>query len=492
MFNPKDTDQILRRGATVQTVEEQIDHFKKGFPWMKIVGPATPERGIRVLSEAEADAAIRYYESAHVAGKCKFVPDSGAASRMFKDIFAGLAAVEKGETLPENAPAAKLAAQIDKFAFYTPELFGGKDVKSILKRVLTDEGLGYGAKPKGVIKFHRYADGEVRTAIAEHLVEAASYMRNADGTCNLVVTISPEHQTLFEEALAEVQPVFEARYGVKYHVTFTYQDKATDTIAVDAENNPFRTDDGDLLFRPAGHGALIYNLDKVDEELVSIKNIDNVAHEKLLGTTARYKKVLMGEALKIRDRIFDYLRKLDEAPTAQLCDEIECFLDKELCVKLPKAAGEAERVKVLRAKLDRPVRVCGMVRNEGEPGGGPYVIAGKDGATSLQILESVQINKADAEAMAAMSRATHFNPVDLVCCLRDYKGGKFDLVAHVDPDAGFISSKSFQGRELKALELPGLWNGSMSDWNTLFVEVPLETFNPVKVVLDLLRPAHQA
>jgi hypothetical protein len=225
---------------------------------------------------------------------------------------------------------------------------------------------------------------------------------------------------------------------------------------------------------------------------VSIKNIDNVAHEKLLGTTARYKKVLMGEALKVRDRIFGYLRQLDEAPTVQLCNEIENFLDKELCVQLPLARSEAERVELLRAKLNRPVRVCGMVRNEGEPGGGPYIIAGKDGATSLQILESVQINKEDEGAMAAMSRATHFNPVDLVCCLKDYKGGKFNLLEHVDPEAGFISSKSFQGRELKALELPGLWNGAMSDWNTLFVEVPLETFNPVKVVLDLLRPAHQA
>ena len=333
MFNQKDTNQILQRGATVRGVEEQIEHFKKGFPWMKIVGPATPHRGIRVLTEAEADAAIRYYEGAEIAGKCKFVPASGAASRMFKDIFAGLATLEKGEDLPADAAGAKLAAQIDKFAFYTEELFGTKEDtaayrKSVLSKVLTDEGLGYGAKPKGVIKFHRYEGGEVRTAIAEHLVEAATYMRNADGTCNLVVTISPEHQPLFEAALAEVQPVFEARYGVKYNVTFTFQDKATDTIAVDAKNKPFRTDDDALLFRPAGHGALIYNLNKVDAELVSIKNIDNVAHEKLLGTTARYKKVLMGEALKVRDRIFGYLRRLDAEPTVQLCNEIENFLDQ--------------------------------------------------------------------------------------------------------------------------------------------------------------------
>ena len=497
MLSQKDINQIQERGSSVRSVEEQIDHFKKGFPWMKIVGPATPERGIRVLSEAEADEAIRYYETASVAGKCKFVPASGAASRMFKDIFAGLATLEKGEDLPAESAGARLASQIGKFAFYSKELFGEQEDsaayrKSVLKKVLTDEGLGYGSKPKGVIRFHRYADGEVRTAIAEHLVEAAAYMRNADGTCNLVVTISPEHKTLFENALAEVQPLYEARYGVKYKVTFTYQDKATDTIAVDAKNKPFRTDDDSLLFRPAGHGALIHNLDKVEEELVSIKNIDNVAHEKLLGTTARYKKVLMGEALKVRDRIFDYLRRLDEDPSVSLCNEIENFLDKELCIQIPLAHNEAERVELLRAKLDRPVRVCGMVRNEGEPGGGPYIIAGKDGSTSLQILESVQINKEDGGAMEAMSRATHFNPVDLVCCLRNRKGEKFNLLEHVDPEAGFISSKSYQGRELKALELPGLWNGAMSDWNTLFVEVPLETFNPVKVVLDLLRPAHQS
>lgn len=496
MLTQKDIRQIEARGSSARQVELQIDRFKKGFPWMKIVGPATPERGIRVLTESQADEAVRYYETARVAGKCKFVPASGAASRMFKDIFAGLSVLERGEDLPQDAAGFKLAARIDEFAFYSRDLFGEKEDTaeyrtSVLKKVLTEEGLGYGSKPKGVIRFHRYADGEVRTAIAEHLVEAATYMRNADGTCNLVVTISPEHKALFEAALSEVQPVYEARYGVKYSVTFTFQAKGTDTVAVDERNRPFRTDDDALLFRPAGHGALIYNLNQVQEELVSIKNIDNVAHEKLLETTARYKKVLMGEALRLRDCIFGYLKRLDAEPSVQLCNEIENFLDKTLCIQIPLARSEQERIEMLRSKLNRPVRVCGMVRNEGEPGGGPYIIAGKDGATSLQILESVQINKADAGSMSAMSRATHFNPVDLVCCLCDYRGEHFDLLSHVDQDAGFISSKSFQGRELKALELPGLWNGSMSDWNTLFVEVPLETFNPVKVVLDLLRPAHQ-
>ena len=496
MFNQKDTQQIEERGASLRQVKQQVEYFKSGFPWMKIVGPATPERGIMVLDPKAVQDAVSYYRKADINGKSKFVPASGAASRMFKDMFSGLSALEEGKDLPADAPGAKLAARIKDFAFYTPELFGEPEDsaayrKATLSKLLKEEGLAYGSKPKGVLKFHRYPQ-EVRTAIAEHLVEAQEYMRNADGTCNLTVTISPEHQALFEAAIAEIKPVYEKRYGVKYNIRFTFQDKATDTIAVDPDNKPFRKADGSLLFRPAGHGALIHNLNKVEEELVSIKNIDNVAHEKLLPVTAEYKQVLMGVALELRDKIFDYLRKLDQAPSVQLCNEIENFLDKKLCVQMPLAHSEEERVQMLRAKLNRPIRVCGMVKNEGEPGGGPYVIAGKDGCTSLQILESVQINRADRGAMEAMAHATHFNPVDLVCCLRNYKGEKFDLLKYVDPEAGFISSKSYEGRELKALELPGLWNGAMSEWNTLFVEVPIETFNPVKVVLDLLRPAHQA
>jgi len=495
MFSPTDQQQILERGASLSQVKEQIEHFKNGFPWMKIVGPATPQRGIKVLDPEAQEAAVAYYQKADVYGKSKFVPASGAASRMFKDMFQGLATLEAGEDLPKDAPGAKLSARIKDFAFYSEELFGEPEDSreyrlETLKKLLKEDGLAYGSKPKGVLAFHRYPQ-EVRTAIAEHLVEAQEYMRNSDGTCNLTITISPEHQSLFEIAIGAIKEAYEKKYGVKYNITFTFQDKATDTIAVTPDNKPFRKEDGTLLFRPAGHGALIYNLNKVTDELVSIKNIDNVAHEKLLPVTAQYKQVLMGCALQLRDRIFEYLRQLDENPSVQLCNEIEKFLDKELCVQMPLPHSEAERIQMLRAKLNRPIRVCGMVKNEGEPGGGPYVIAGKDGCTSLQILESVQINKEDAGAMGAMSRATHFNPVDLVCCLNDYKGKHFDLLKFVDPEAGFMSSKSYEGRELKALELPGLWNGAMSDWNTLFVEVPVETFNPVKVVLDLLRPAHQ-
>lgn len=473
------------------TTEQQLKYFREGFPWMKIDAPATPGKGINVLTPAQEDDSIEYLGKAAVDGMVKFVPASGAASRMFKDIFGGLE--------QPNDAVRKLTENIKKFAFYDEDLFGSPSASSdadcthTAAVLLKEPGLGYGSKPKGVLKFHRYSN-EVRTALAEHLVEGQEYMRNADGTVNLTVTISPEHRELFESALAGIRDKYEKRYGVKYNIRFTYQSKETDTIAVTPDNEPFLCDDGKVLRRPAGHGALIYNLNEVEEELVSIKNIDNVAVESFLPVTARYKKVLMGCALKLRDRIFGFLDALDNASpddaVSLVKKEILPFLHNELCVEIPEMP-DGKLVGFVRAKLNRPVRVCGMVKNLGEPGGGPFVIREADGSTSLQILESVQINKDDPEAVAALNSATHFNPVDLVCCLKDYKGRKFNLPDYVDPDAGFISSKSFQGRELRALELPGLWNGSMSRWNTMFVEVPVETFNPVKVVLDLLRPAHQ-
>ena len=492
-------------------INAELERIKKGFPWLDIVSPATPGRGIEVLTTEEAERAAAYSDSADVEGRCKFVPASGAASRMFKDIFA--------RAEEENDAVRRLAAELEKFAFYDPAVFGPAphDPADTARKLLFDEGLGYGKKPKGVLKFHRYPS-EVRTALAEHFVEGQAYMRNADGTVKLVVTISPEHRELFEAALAEIKDKYEERYGVKYEVEFTYQDKATDTVAATPDGKPFLKADGEPLFRPAGHGALIHNLNKVEEELVSIKNIDNVCHERMQPVTYKWKKVLMGRALELRDKIFDFLYTFDQltelrshqadfaylpvynmnqddpfaTPECQeLCNEIEDFLRDELCIEMPPAKDCRDRAQALRAKLNRPIRVCGMVKNEGEPGGGPFIVRAADGSTSLQILESVQINPDDPKAVEALKSATHFNPVDLVCCLRDYKGEKFDLPAYVDEETGFISSKSYEGRPLKALELPGLWNGAMSDWNTLFVEVPVQTFNPVKVVLDLLRPAHQ-
>ncbi|MBQ9547610.1 MAG: DUF4301 family protein [Bacteroidales bacterium] len=472
------------------TQEEQLKRFREGFPSLKVLAPAVVGRGIERLDEAACDAAVSYAGTASVQGRVKFVPASGAASRMFKDIFAGMDA--------PNEALHRLSEHLSDFAWYDPAVFGDAALplteareKEIAALLLTPRGLDYGSKPKGVLCFHRYP-AEVRTAFAEHLVEGAAYMRNADGTVRLTVTVSPEHLPLFEEALEEVRPLYERRYGVRYDVRFTFQDPATDTLAVNPDNTPFLLEDGSILHRPAGHGALIYNLNAVEEELVSVKNIDNVAVERLLPLTARWKQVLAGRALQLRDRIFSFLDRLDAGADAALCDEIEAFLLRELCISLPPSGSLPDRASRLHTVLNRPIRVCGMVVNTGEPGGGPFIVEGRDGSTSLQILEAAQIDRSDPMAAAALASATHFNPVDLVCCLRDYKGGKFDLLRHVDPDTGFISSKSYRGRELKALELPGLWNGAMSDWNTLFVEVPEQSFNPVKTVLDLLRPAHRA
>lgn len=501
MFDKKDTDLMASKGIRPEMVENQLEAFRKGFPRLKIVAPATPSKGIKVLSEEEIEKSLEAYAGASVAGKRKFVPASGAASRMFKDLFSGLDRLRAGETLPEDSPAAVFVSKIERFAFYDSELFPGRRadetesayMSRILETVLLPcggKGLGYGSKPKGVLKFHRYADGS-RTPFEEHLVEAQDYMRNNDGTANLTVTISPEHEGLFRDLLASVKGKYEEKYCCRYNVDFTYQEKFTDTIAVDMDNRPFRTDEGSLLFRPGGHGALIYNLNKIDDEFVSIKNIDNVAIERFLPQTSLYKKVLLGQLVSLRDRIHGYLKALDRGEDLDaLLPEIVSFFSDCLCVEIPKAISRDDLPAYLRKKLNRPIRVCGMVRNQGEPGGGPFIIREKDGSTSLQILENDQIDRGNPDSVAALAASTHFNPVDLACCIRDYKGSKFDLLEYVDGDTAFISRKSHQGRELKALELPGLWNGSMSDWNTLFVEVPLITFNPVKVALDLLRLEH--
>ena len=460
---------------------EQIERFKTGFPWMDIIAPATPSKGIRVLSPEEVDKAVNMAESAlrdkggNALSFAKFVPASGAASRMFKDLF------NKNVNIVN-----KFVQNIEKFAFYDKSIYGQLEGEALVDFTLGDEGLGYGKKPKGVLKFHRYPS-EVRTAIAEHLVEAAEYAVSADGKARVVVTISPEHTELFKAAIAEVKAEYEQRYGIEYDITLVYQYEWTDTLAVTADNEAFVTPEGKLLHRPGGHGALIHNLKEVDADIVSIKNIDNVAVESYLPLSAKWKKVLMGLAIDLRERIFSYIGKLQENPSDSLCAEVQAFLEDELCISLGRKADASTLLSLLR----RPIRVAGMVKNEGEPGGGPFIIREKDGSTSLQILEGVQINPADTHAQECLKASTHFNPVDIVCVLKDAEGKNFNLLDYVDADAGFISSKSYQGTEIKALELPGLWNGAMSRWNTLFVEVPVETFNPVKTVMDLLRPAHQ-
>lgn len=464
-------------GLTPAALETQLKNFREGFPFLPVTRAASCGDGIRVLDAAGIEqAAARYDRAKESLRVVKFVPASGAATRMFKDLFEF---VREGR---RTAVVGELLANCRRFAFW-PELrtIVGDDADE-LRTVenIVAEGLRYGETPKGLVSFHRYGD-EVRKAVEEHLVEGAQYAA-AGGEVKIHFTVSPEHLTRFEALLAEKIPGYESRFGVKYRISFSVQDPSTDTLAVNPDCTPFRRADGRLLFRPAGHGALIGNLGKIDADIVFVKNIDNVTTDARRGDTVLYKKALAGVLLALQERIFEYLMAL-EVPGAEL-EPIAAFIENELCVKLPKDYGTP----LLRRVLNRPIRVCGMVRNEGEPGGGPFWVAGADGLETLQIAESNQIAP---EKRKLMRSATHFNPVDLVCSFRTSKGGRFDLREFVDPATGFISRKSDGGRELLAQELPGLWNGAMARWNTVFVEVPITTFSPVKVVTDLLRPEHQ-
>lgn len=464
-------------GLTPAALETQLKNFREGFPFLPVTRAASCGDGIRVLDAAGIEqAAARYDRAKESLRVVKFVPASGAATRMFKDLFEF---VREGR---RTAVVGELLANRRRFAFW-PELrtIIGDDADE-LRTVenIVAEGLRYGETQKGLVSFHRYGD-EVRKAVEEHLVEGAQYAA-AGGEVKIHFTVSPEHLTRFEALLAEKIPGYESRFGVKYRISFSVQDPSTDTLAVNPDCTPFRRADGRLLFRPAGHGALIGNLGKIDADIVFVKNIDNVTTDARRSDTVLYKKALAGVLLALQERIFEYLMAL-EVPGAEL-EPIAAFIENELCVKLPKDYGTA----LLRQVLDRPIRVCGMVRNEGEPGGGPFWVTGADGLETLQIAESNQIAPEKRELMRS---ATHFNPVDLVCSFRTSKGGRFDLREFVDPATGFISRKSDGGRELLAQELPGLWNGAMARWNTVFVEVPITTFSPVKVVTDLLRPEHQ-
>ncbi len=476
MFTEKDLQQIAARGLTTEAVERQIENFRRGFPFLKVVRAASPADGVAVVDERAADEAVARYDAAEGLAVVKFVPASGAATRMFKELFEFVNEGKRGKGIDT------LTGNIGRFAFW-PELRavlpGDADDRTLVAAIV-GEGLDYGRKPKGLVTFHAYPEG-ARKAVEEHLVEGAAYAA-AGGVVRIHFTVSPEHRAGFEALLSEKVPLYEARFGVRYDISFSVQKPSTDTIAVNPDNTPFRQDDGSLLFRPAGHGALIENLNEIDADIVFIKNIDNVTTDAQRGPTVRYKKVLAGLLLGLQERAFAFLRALD-AGEADL-DEVAAFVERELCVKLPADRDAA----LLRAVLDRPIRLCGMVRNEGEPGGGPFWVANPDGTESLQIAESSQIAPDD---MHLMKSATHFNPVDLVCGVRRADGSKFDLRQYTDPATGFISSKSSGGRELRAQELPGLWNGAMARWNTVFVDVPIATFSPVKVVQDLLRPQHQ-
>ena len=506
MLNANDLEQLKAKGISEKQIEEQLACFVKGFPYLEIAASASVEKGIMVIDK-EAQASYMEAWDAYLAKNkkiVKFVPASGAASRMFKNLYEFLSADYQE---PTTAFEQKFFNEITKFAFYKAlnakcEQNTGKDIqaliaageyKEIVANLLEAKGLNYGQLPKGLLLFHTYPES-VRTAMEEHLAEGAMYAKNNAGEVNIHFTVSPEHQALFEQLVAEKAGEYEDQFSVKYDVSFSIQKASTDIVAAVMDNTPFRDKNGKLLFRPGGHGALIENLNDVDADVVFIKNIDNVVPDSFKCATVIYKKVIAGVLVSLQQKIFHYLELIEGGKyTHEQVEEMIHFLQDDLCVKNPdtKLLEDAELILYIKGKLERPLRVCGMVKNVGEPGGGPFLAVIPDGTISLQVLESSQIDMKDPAKKAMFEKGTHFNPVDLVCAVKNHKGEKYNLPEYVDKNTGFISFKSKDGRELKALELPGLWNGAMSNWNTVFVEVPIEIFNPVKTVNDLLRPEHQ-
>jgi hypothetical protein len=514
MWSKKDLEQFSSKGISIETIESQLNDFKNGFPFTRLHEPATRGHGILSFNEKEIHELITNFErTAKDLRLVKFVPASGAATRMFKHLF------EFREISGNQEERAKLLQDqgfsgisyffkyLRKFAFYDDlkrvaargghnleELLDKEDYGIILDYLLTESGLNYGNLPKGLIKFHHYGNF-ARTATGEHLVEGAHYCSNRMKKVAVHLTVSPEHLSNFRDLIAYVQPYYESMFGVSYEVSFSVQKPSTDTIAVNPDNEPFREKDGSLVFRPAGHGALIENLNEIEADIVFIKNIDNVVPDRLKAETYRYKKLLGGMLMQIQGKAFNFLRALDKKPPSEeVIEEASRFCEQQMNVTFSSDFGrweESRKVKFLHDALNRPIRACGMVKNEGEPGGGPFWVKNKQGEISLQIVESSQIDLKNPGQKQIFESSTHFNPVDLVCSLKNYKGERYDLHKYIDPSTGFISTKSKDGKPLKALELPGLWNGAMAHWITVFIEVPIITFNPVKIVNDLLREQHQ-
>ena len=506
MLTQQDKELLAKKHISEETLNRQLEQFKTGFPYLRLAGAASPEKGVMVTDDSQQDQYLSawedYLKGSHTV--LKFVPASGAASRMFKNLFEFL---DGDSDAPDTDFMKIFFAHISSFAFYdalndacvvnkgktVEDLIDEGNYKAVVACLLNDGGLNYGKLPKGLLQFHAYTDS-VRTPLEEHLVEGALYAAGKDGNVNVHFTVSPEHRKLFEELVESKKGEYETQFGVKYNISFSEQKSSTDTVAATPDNEPFRDEDGTIVFRPGGHGALIENLNDLDADIIFIKNIDNVVPDKLKDLTVKFKKIIAGVLVSLQKEAFEYIELLDSGRyTHQQLELIIRFLRDKLNNYNPelKYLEDTELAIYLRKKLNRPMRVCGMVKNVGEPGGGPFLAYNQDGTISLQILESSQIDKNNEEYVKMFNSGTHFNPVDLVCGVKDYQGNHFDLTKYVDRQTGFISSKSKNGKELKALELPGLWNGAMSDWNTVFVEVPLETFNPVKTVNDLLREQHQ-
>ena len=503
-FTEDDLSQIQEEGQSEAQVREQIELFQRGFPPVVLNRPCTMDDGIVVIPKEDQDRFVQCHERECRKNRMrKFVPASGAASRMFKEWFECL---DRG-AFPSEAAGGEFIRDLRQFAFYedlraairrrggSPDTwFAERRYGDILNCILTEAGLNYGNLPKALLKFHEYPAGS-RAAIEEHLVEAARYTRGGDGVCRIHFTVSGEHEEIVRQHLSRVRQRYEESCGVSFDIALSIQSPSTNTLAVDLENRPFRDDAGRLVFRPGGHGSLLVNMNGLNGgDIVFLKNIDNVVPDRLKSETVHYKKVLSGCLIRLQEEIFHFLARMAEGPleTGER-EAVIRFCRERLGIGFPPGFDDLspdEKQRHLFSRLNRPVRVCGMVKNEGEPGGGPFWVDEEDGTQSLQIVEESQIDAQSEAQRAVWSAATHFNPVDLVCGIRDYRGRNFDLQRFVNRKTFSISQKSEKGRALRALERPGLWNGSMHGWTTVFVEVPIETFNPVKTVYDLLRPQH--
>lgn len=515
-FDTETTEQVNQHGLSIAEVERQLSLFKTGIPFVQLKRPATAGDGIlRLPDDRQAILAERFetlmrHEPARI---MKFVPASGAASRMFRDLQTMLNSYNAidDEVLNKEDKACAFArtfiGRIKDFAFWpalrqaladdgidAEKLLNSSEYRPLIEYTLKEKGLNYASMPKALIYFHRESGSEeAATSLSEHFAEGQAYACSGEQDVNLHFTVSPEFT---EQVNAEIAHI-SAKYSddIRFHVSLSNQEPSTDTIAVDEENKPFLDENGNILFRPGGHGALLKNLNALEADLVFIKNIDNVVPARLQDHTVYWKKVLGGLLAELRTKIFTMQHELENNPSdADLCKEAARLCEKELNLSLPEHLGDKtteEQNAALRQLLNRPVRVCGMVKNEGEPGGGPFWIEKAGAVNSLQIVESDQMNTSDSQQMDIVKQSTHFNPVDIVCSLTDRKGNPYNLNDFQDPEAAFIASKSYDGRKLKALERPGLWNGAMAGWITVFVEVPISTFNPVKTVNDLLRERHQ-
>ncbi len=508
LFNENDLEVLEKKGLSEKEILRQIEFIRQEMTYPEILAPATLEEGIISIAKKEEHEYMNDWQEwieTHHTNVVKFVPASGAASRMFKVLFEFL---HGNEQEPTKEEVVKFFENIKNFAFYTDlneaclrnewktvnKLLQLGKYKTILENLLLDKGLNYGSLPKGVIPFHTYNKGRAVSA-DEHLVEGAYYIKSNDGKVKLHFTVSPEHQARFSAVLEENKRYYEQHYSVQYEISFSTQKPQTDTVALNPDGSLFRQEDGSILFRPGGHGSLIENLNEIDADFIFIKNIDNVVPDHLRATTIIYKKFLGGIMLNIKEQINAYIKEIDEEKTLSRSrlDKIADFLKQNFCISIPNDIKEDSNsfTLFLRTKLNRPIRVCGMVRNTGEAGGGPFIIKESDGTTSLQILESSQVDFADEGQKAIFEQSAYFNPVDIICSTKDTYGNPYDLRDYVNSRMAFIVNKSQGGRQLIAMERPGLWNGGMHNWNTLFVEVPASTFNPVKEVNDLLRYEHQ-